>query len=228
MATYEKITLASFKKKLEAKGYKNLTGARRAVGRMTQWSEEDRQKARTMADRFFGAQAPAKKTASKKVEKPKKAAKEAVKKEAKKAPKAAKAKAAKGKSTRAKGQRRTHVMSPQEALNHIGRAVVPNADLQDANYTVGTIQNVLTTLKVAKELGAPEVGVIAAAKASQQALLQVVTQVMHLTGLSDSDESEDTCKKAEAFRNSVPGGNSGNKKTEATSVPQPAVSSTTG
>lgn len=77
---YEKLTLDKFADKLKAGDYKNLTGARRAIGK-ADWKEADKEKARSLAEKTFGAPEP-------KAEK--KAAKKAVVKAAK-APKAAKA-----------------------------------------------------------------------------------------------------------------------------------------
>lgn len=68
MNNYEKLTFDGFKKKLNDGGYQGgLTGARRAIGK-TDWSEADKNKARSLAEKYFGTSSPTpvKKVAAKK------------------------------------------------------------------------------------------------------------------------------------------------------------------
>lgn len=51
------LTIAVFEDKLREQQYAGLTGARRAIGKAN-WSEQDKEHARRLADAYFGAQAP--------------------------------------------------------------------------------------------------------------------------------------------------------------------------
>ena len=70
MPNYE--TLDGFKKKLKSGHYDNVTGARRAIGKMRTWEEKDKDAGRRAVDKHFGAApavvAPAKKKAAKKTQ----------------------------------------------------------------------------------------------------------------------------------------------------------------
>lgn len=71
MNTYEKLTLEKFKTNLKGGKYETLTGARRAIGK-ADWSNVDRETARALADKHFGApaaSAPKSRPAPKKAEK---------------------------------------------------------------------------------------------------------------------------------------------------------------
>lgn len=54
MPNYAKLDLSAFKKKLKNGEYQNLTGAKRAIGKMAGWTDEERDKARGTAARHFG------------------------------------------------------------------------------------------------------------------------------------------------------------------------------
>jgi len=51
---YEKITVPRFAERLKAGMYKNVTAARRAIGK-ADWSEQERQKAQAITNKHFGA-----------------------------------------------------------------------------------------------------------------------------------------------------------------------------
>ncbi len=92
MPNYTKITPADFKNKLKNGDYESLTGAKRAIGKMSEWNDKDKDTARGYASKHFGEAPAPKKPAAKKVAAkaaPKKAPKKAVKKSAKKPAKAA-------------------------------------------------------------------------------------------------------------------------------------------
>ena len=83
MAEYEKVTPAKFRKRLKEGHYNSLTGARRAIGRMSEWSDPQKARARGDAEKYFdGAPAPSAKKTTKKKKKvaKKKVAKAAAKK----------------------------------------------------------------------------------------------------------------------------------------------------
>jgi len=67
---YNKADLGSFKEKLYANEYKNITGARRAIGKCSGMTEDDKEKARSLANKHFGESAAPSKPA--KVKKKKK------------------------------------------------------------------------------------------------------------------------------------------------------------
>lgn len=81
MPKYTKLSPADFRRKLKNGDYESLTGAKRAIGKMQEWSDGEREKARTASAKHFGDAAP---PPSKKTSK-KKAAKKTAKKAAKKA-----------------------------------------------------------------------------------------------------------------------------------------------
>lgn len=82
---YNKLDPADFRRKLKNGEYKDLTGAKRAIGKMQGWSEADRDKSRAAAAKHFGEEAPAPAAKTSKKKASKKSAKKAVKKAAKKA-----------------------------------------------------------------------------------------------------------------------------------------------
>lgn len=84
MSSYQKFSLSTFRGKLKDKAYDTLAGANRAIGKMRELSDAEREKARRMAASHFGAEAPPK--AAKAAKKEKKVAK-IVKKAAKRAAK---------------------------------------------------------------------------------------------------------------------------------------------
>jgi hypothetical protein len=201
---YEKITLAIFKKKLEEGNYTSLTGARRAIGRMSDFSDEDKKKAQALTNKHFGEASPKMQpvvvtTASKKAAAKKKAEKPAPKRATKSTPKpAAKTKAEKPQAKKASKPRAPRAQK---------EAPIPDATrIQLANYKVGTIQQALTTMKQAKELGASEASVAHGAKTAQEALVGVVQEVMNLTNSAPMSADEQT--KAELFKKAAPKGNS--------------------
>ena len=62
MPNYEKLTLDRFALNLKEGKYKNLTGARRAIGKTTSWTAKEKEKAQELAAKHFGDGAkPAKK-----------------------------------------------------------------------------------------------------------------------------------------------------------------------
>ena len=77
MGSYQKFTLAFFRKRLQDGAYENATGANRAIGKTRELTDAEKDTARTMVRKHFGDSTPVKKAA-------KKAAKKTVKKAAKK------------------------------------------------------------------------------------------------------------------------------------------------
>ena len=167
MASNEPLTLVTFKKKLREGGYKNLAGARRAVGKVANWTDEEREKGRAAAANFFGEE-PAKPAAKKKSKK--KTTKKAAKKVAAKAPtkKAAAKKAVKKTVGRARAQRAAADLPIMAQLKEIG-------------LRIGTTQQALDAMRVAKELGAAATQVQEGAKAAQKVLTASVNELCQLT-----------------------------------------------
>jgi hypothetical protein len=165
MAGYEKVTLDAFKSRLENGDYASLAGARRGIGKMAGWSEKDREKARALAEKHFGADGA--KAA------PKKAAKRGKKAKVKAAPAVrAPKKAAK------KGGRRPRAESPAEA----GAASSAHADaLSLADREIKTVRDALDAAALAQHLGADPASVSAMAKNAQAALGTVVDRLGKLT-----------------------------------------------
>lgn len=88
MSNYTKFDLGTIKKKLANGEYESRTGAMRAIGKTQSLSEAEKDKARTMVNKYFGEDAAPAKAAKKTAKKAKKAAKKVAKKEAKVAKKA--------------------------------------------------------------------------------------------------------------------------------------------
>lgn len=97
---YEPLTFTKFKKQLGENHYDNVSGARRAVGKATSFTADEKEKAYKLVNAQFGEAAAAKpeKSAKAKAVKPEKAAKE---EKAPKAAKAVKTRAKRGSATKA-------------------------------------------------------------------------------------------------------------------------------
>lgn len=206
VAKYQKIDLAAFKKKLSAGEYANLTGARRAIGRMTTWSEAEKNKARAAAEKHFAEGAPA--------SSPKKAAKKTPKKAAKKSKSAAPAAAKPPKAPAKKAVKK--VRKPQaKAKGSAVRTGVPVKErIEEANRLIDGFGSALGRAEEAKNLGAPNEAVRAAAKEAMDGLTMTVNYLCQLTQVASADLS------------STSGGNGAanaawQKAVEATSVQQP-------
>lgn len=165
-AKYEKIDLAGFKEKLAAGDYASLTGARRAIGRMTTWTEAQKNKARAIAESHFQGS-----SASKPVkEKPAKAAKKKVGKKAKAAKKASKRSM---KQVRQK-QSRANAETAQPASTVMQR-------LTETNLQIQALGQAIDHMGKTKELGCPSAHVQEGAKAAQQGLTAAVNNLCALT-----------------------------------------------
>jgi chemotaxis protein histidine kinase CheA len=120
MPTYTKLSPADFRKKLKNGEYESLTGARRAIGKMQEWTESERDRARASAAKHFGEETPAPKKKTKK-KAAKKAAKKVAKKAAAKTAKKAAKKAAKkpagpgpGRGRKKKAAKKTKAAAPKK------------------------------------------------------------------------------------------------------------------
>lgn len=174
-AKYEKLDLAAFKKKLAGGEYKDLTGARRAVGRMTTWSEADKNKARALAEKHFGGATPAKpaKKVAKKAAKKKVAKRKAVKKVAKKKAKKAKAAPAAKRSVK-KVKRKQAKGGDQEVTSVMGR-------IQETNAQIEVYGKAILHMGRAKDIGCPASDIQEGAKAAQGGLTAAVNNLCVLT-----------------------------------------------
>lgn len=199
MANYEKKTPAIFKKDLAANKYDTVTAARRAVGRMSEWTDSDKNTARSWIDKHFGAPSANPKAAktpkAPKADKPKAPVKKAAKAPAKAKKQAAAKKEPKAKTTKPRAKR----TPPAEATSDAER-------IHNANAKVSTLHAVLTTMKEAKELGASESDVAIGARRAQAALIQVVDEVMQMTGGPHVDPAEE--QKVAILKGAAPKGNS--------------------
>lgn len=124
---YEPLTFTKFKKQLGENHYDNVSGARRAVGKASSFTPDEKEKAYKLVNAQFGEAAAAKpekpaKAKSEKAAKPAKAAK------AEKAPKA-EAKSEKPAKTRAKRGSVTSILtvSPDEARLHFAERIINSA-----------------------------------------------------------------------------------------------------
>ena len=235
MAGYDKITVKDFSKKLDDNGYSSLIGARRAIGRMTTWTGAQRNKARSIAAKYFGEEIPpeaAKKT-SKKTKK--KAAKKGLaasppKKEAKKTVKKTKTRSVKV-STQSAGSSKAGVKK-SSGKKAKGGGVSPSTQqetvhdkLDVANAKTNAMRNVLDQVERTKSLGAPESDVAAGAKKAQAGLSRIIDEICALTDQIVNEPSEVEVEAADDFakaaRASSPGGNGVTSKT-TTTTPSPS------
>ncbi len=116
MPTYHNMSPADFRSKLKNGDYDNLTGAKRAIGKMKQWGDKEKDSARTYATKHFGdAPAPAKKAAKKAVAK--RATKKAAPKAAAKGKRVAKKKAAKKVAAAPAAEKMAAAPTPKKAAS---------------------------------------------------------------------------------------------------------------
>ncbi len=170
-AKYEKLDLAAFKVKLVNGDYASITGARRAIGRMTTWSEKEKSQARDAANKTFGVGTGDFNPSPKKKAK-KKAVKKVVKKAAKKkvAKKMAKRSVKKVRSKQSKG-------SPAAAQP---RGTVMER-LTETNLQIQAYGQAIDHMGKTKELGCPSAQVQEGAKLAQQGLIAAVNNLCVLT-----------------------------------------------
>jgi hypothetical protein len=154
-----KTTVDTFKQRLNNGDYQSLTSALKAVGRVNGWKEKEREDARALAQKHFGSSG-----------KPAAAPK----------PKAAPKKAA-GKKTKEPKEAK----EPKEKVTRRRRDPLSlNSDsLEPVNYNtpegvVHVISKTLEQLAVAKSLGAPEEGIVAAAQQAQKALSECIAETI--------------------------------------------------
>jgi hypothetical protein len=199
---YEKLTPEKFVTKLKAGEYESLTGARRGIGK-ADWSDADKEAARTKAEKHFGGvPAPAKKTATKKAP----AAKTP-------AVKAAKAGAKVGRKASAKPDAEpvktanipSHIMDPGHYSDILQRAKNvtmadvrknPHAIVQLAEHGVQSGTNVLNAITALK-LQDPSLEIsdtVDAAKESVKASLHLMSLVLQTlsSGLEGTTPVRDT------------------------------------
>ncbi len=210
MAAYEKATLATFKTKLQADGYKNLAGAKKSIGKSS-FSDEDKAKALKLAEKHFGetpAKPAAKKSATKKTVATK--APKAAKAAATKAP--AKPKATKSKTTKAKAGKGAVTAKVSEGTTSAVERITT------INYAAGTVQHMLAGMQQARDLGAPESEVAVGAQQAQRALLVCVGEVLSVVEGGKASPA-DLAQAAQIKQVADAVGAGGNHKPEGPMVP---------
>lgn len=157
MTQYSKLTLVDFKKKLQDGGYSGLTGVRRAIGKVQGWSEAEREKARKIAEGFYGeeggkAAAAPKKAAKKPGRKPgKKAAKAEAKKKASKPEVAAAAPKKRGRKPKAVvGD--TVVSTSAVERTPVNSGAIDRDASGVLSQVVGTMSEAIKTMKLARDM----------------------------------------------------------------------------
>lgn len=210
MPTYTKLSPADFRKKLKNGEYESLTGARRAIGKMQEWSEGERDKARAAAAKHFGDEAPPpKKKAAKKKKAKKKAAAKPAKKAAKKMPKKrAKKKAAKkaakaaapgpGRGRKKKTAKKTKTSSPKKRAS-AKPAVDVDANIESTRQAVQTYAEAVDVLKKCQtEEHSVEAGLKSAADGVTQLINAMQTSVVQPLTAAEQ-------RGAELFAKAAPG-----------------------
>lgn len=184
---YKKFTLADFKEKLKDGGYAAPVGARRAIGKFADWSDEDKDKARRAVDAHFGEEGGSaqKKTAKKApAKRAKKAARKAAaapaKKAAKKAPAAAPAK--RGRKPRAAAAPQASAPAGRRA-NAVGFG--GDADTVDRmTRIIGTMSDAVNSIRLAREM------TVSDPKELDEALLTATRAMARALGVLDDQVSD--------------------------------------
>jgi hypothetical protein len=166
MPKYNKLSPSDFRKKLKNGEYESLTGAKRAIGKMQEWTEKERNSARTAASKHFGEEpAPAKKVA-KKTSKKKATVKKA---EAKKATTKKTAKKTAKKAASKYGPGKGGMPKPEKAKKASAKKAAPKKSaskskeanieqhIETAARAMGPLTTALEALKQCKEFGEVDV-----------------------------------------------------------------------
>lgn len=182
MAEYEKVTPAVFRQRLKGGHYASLTGARRAIGRMSAWTDKQRNRAQSDAEKHFES--------GEAVAKPKKVAKKVSKKKAEK-------KVADVSASMTENQRPSNKLAKKAAKKtkvrkdvDEGPSVSQTNKVALENLKVGTISQALQSMSVARELGAGETEVAQGAKAAQLALTTIVEDLCSIVTQNQLSEEE--------------------------------------
>jgi len=178
MPNYSKLTPLSFKKKIKNGEYKNLTGARRALGKVKDWSEADNAAMQKFATRHFGAApspAPVKKAA-------KKAVKKAVKKTEEAAP-VVSAEASKGGFTRVKKPVATKGVAKRgPAKKATSRVPASDATLErtinNSREAVGVYATAIESLRKCEQQGVSIEGQLSKAVAGLEAVIESLQEAL--------------------------------------------------
>jgi chemotaxis protein histidine kinase CheA len=206
MPTYTKLSPADFRKKLKNGGYKDLTGARRAIGKMQEWSEAERDKARNAAAKHFGEEAPAptkkkaKKKAAKKAAKAK-PAKKMPKKRAKKkaAKKPAKASPGPGRGRKKKAAKKTTKASAPKKRASAKSGVDVDARIESTRNAVQAYAEAVDVLKKCQtQQHSVEAGLKSAADGVTQLISAMQTDIVQ--PLTTAEQ-----RGAELFAQAAPG-----------------------
>lgn len=169
MAEYEKVTPADFRERLKDGNYTSLTGARRAIGRMSSWTEQQKARARADAEKHFeGAPEP---------NKAKKVAKKAIKKKAKAAAKVPKRTVKNSPILKHIADNKRRATKKAKAEAEAKASPVSGGNVSLAANKIGTITQALNSMKAAKELGAGDTEVARGAKKAQLALTAIVEEL---------------------------------------------------
>jgi hypothetical protein len=207
VAKYEKIDLAGFKKKLAEGAYVSLTGARRAVGRMTTWTENEKDKARAAAEKHF-AEGGAKKKVTKK------AAKRSKKKTTKKPVK----KTAKKKTTKRAKKSVKRVAKRQSRKKAEDKGSVMERT-KVANYQIQTAGQAIDLMAKNKQLGVPSSAIAEGAKAAQDVLTNAVNNLCQLTKEATDNASGGNSDGSHAFNRAVDATTNGAQQATEPAVP---------
>lgn len=163
---YNKLTVANFKERLKADNYKNATGARRAIGKMSTWSDAEKASAHKLVNKHFGDDAPAP-VAKKTSKKRKKTAKTSNKKTAEKVPvKRGKKKVSAKKAGPKKKKVSKKKVSKKSGKKRATKAASSKESPAGSEYArihivgelVGTVSHAMKAMDLAKNSGVDVVG----------------------------------------------------------------------
>lgn len=209
---YAKLTVKNFKARLDNNDYGSATGARRAVGKMSTWSEEEKKKAHALVNKHFGVDdSPSKPTAKKVSKKGKKrvakkkgkAAEASSEKVAKKATKKKRVKRRKKGKKRAANKAAAKSASkapkkrgPRKAAAKQQSSAKPAATASElarinlVGERVGTVTQAIKAMETAKQHGADiKDGMQRAQNVLTQSVAELEQHVERGTNGTSSDES---------------------------------------
>jgi hypothetical protein len=157
---YKKFTPADFKEKLKEGGYAAAVGARRAIGKFADWSDEDKDKARRAVDAHFGEEGGSTQKKAAKKAPAKRAGKKAARKAAAApAKKAAKKAAASAPAKRGRKPRAVAAATAPQASSGPGRKATKAAGFGGDTETVdrmtrviGTMSDAVNSIRLAREM----------------------------------------------------------------------------
>lgn len=179
-----KTSIDSIKERIKQGHYNSLTGALKAVGRVSGWKEKEREEVRAYARSYFAKNGGAEETAAA----PKKVAKKVAKKTApEKAAAAPKATAKKTRRARVEDTSATETLTREKADS-----------FSRVDQATASVQNTLNTLEKTISLGGDPAKAALVAAEAQFALSRCITRIVDILENRKPDAQEESLRKIAA------------------------------